>query len=175
MIKNKIKVAARAPCGDWGVLVPGRKTREWDMDTLTPEERSEIMSRVKGKDTRPEMVVRRLIHGMGFRYQLHRADLPGKPDIVFPGRRKVIFVHGCFWHRHKNCKLARLPKSRVSFWEKKLEANRVRDTASQKTLNEMGWRTMIIWECEISDAVVLAERLRRFLVDDQEEAEREKH
>ena len=99
------------------------------MDTLSKAQRSERMSRVRGKDTKPELLVRRLVHGMGYRYRLHRRDLPGTPDLVFPGRRKVIFVHGCFWHRHPDpaCKLARLPKSRTDFWLPKLEGNRARD------------------------------------------------
>ena len=120
-------------------------------DTLTPAERSERMSRVKGRDTGPEWAVRRLVHGLGYRYRLHRKDLPGCPDLVFPSRRKVIFVHGCFWHRHPDpaCKFARLPKSRLEFWVPKLERNRARDLHSQALLIDMGWRIMIVWECEV--------------------------
>lgn len=137
------------------------------MDTLTPQERSERMSRVRGTDTEPEMVIRRLIHGMGYRYRLHVAKLPGKPDIVFPARGKIIFVHGCFWHRHPSakCKLARMPKSRLEFWEPKLEQNRLRDVAAQKRLKRDGWKILVIWECEIKTAK-LADRIGRFLEAD---------
>ena len=133
------------------------------MDTLTSEERSERMSRVRGKDTKPEMLVRRLVHGLGYRYRLHRRDLPGNPDMVFPSRCKAIFVHGCFWHRHPNCKLARIPKSRRDFWVPKLEGNRKRDLANEKRLREMGWEPMVIWECETKDAESLANRITLFL------------
>ncbi|WPZ37076.1 DNA mismatch endonuclease Vsr [Thalassobaculum sp. OXR-137] len=121
------------------------------------------MSRVRAKDTKPEMLVRRLVHALGYRFRLHRKDLPGAPDLVFPGRRKVIFVHGCFWHRHEDCRLARLPKSRREFWVEKLEGNRLRDRANQLRLVEMGWRSLVIWECETRDSNVLRERVRHFL------------
>ena len=121
------------------------------------------MSRVRAKDTKPEMVVRRLAHRMGYRYRLHGARLPGRPDLVFPGRKKVVFVHGCFWHRHEGCKLARLPKSRLDFWVPKLEANRLRDVANQARLREAGWSVLVIWECELKDQEGLARRLRDFL------------
>lgn len=135
------------------------------VDTLTPAERSERMSRIKGRDTGPELSVRRIVHGMGYRYRLHRKDLPGKPDLVFPGRRKVIFVHGCFWHRHSDpaCKLARLPKSRLEFWETKLEANRERDGRNLTKLRSIGWEPMTVWECEIKDARKVAGRIKKFL------------
>lgn len=122
------------------------------MDTLTPEARSERMSRVRGKDTGPELVVRRLLHAMGYRYRLHCRDLPGRPDLCFPSRRKVIFVHGCFWHRHDEnlCNLTRLPKSRLDFWRPKLEANRLRDTDRQAALRDLGWSILVVWECELS-------------------------
>lgn len=135
------------------------------MDTLTPEQRSERMSRVRGKDTKPELVVRRLVHGLGYRFRLHRRDLPGSPDLVFPGRRKVIWVHGCFWHQHPdpNCKLARMPKSRLEFWEAKLSANRERDAVKMAELTALGWDALVVWECEIKDKGVLAARLKEFL------------
>jgi DNA mismatch endonuclease, patch repair protein len=135
------------------------------MDTLDPKQRSERMSRVRGKDTAPEMIIRRLVHGMGYRYRLHRRDLPGCPDLVFTTRRKAIFVHGCFWHRHPDsgCKLARLPKSRLEFWIPKLEANRARDAASQYRIRAMGWGFLVIWECQLADRALLEERVRRFL------------
>lgn len=135
------------------------------MDTLTVEQRSERMGRVRGKDTKPELLVRRLIHGMGYRYRLHRRDLPGNPDLVFPGRRKALFVHGCFWHRHpdQNCKLARLPKSKHDYWIPKLEGNRRRDIDNQESLRAMGWDVMIVWECHLRDAEALKARVREFL------------
>lgn len=135
------------------------------MDTLTPEQRSERMSRVRGKDTKPELVVRRLVHVLGYRFRLHRRDLPGSPDLVFPGRRKVIWVHGCFWHQHPdpNCKLARMPKSRLEFWEAKLSANRERDAVKMAELTALGWDALVVWECEIKDKGVLAARLKEFL------------
>ena len=136
-------------------------------DTLSRSERSERMARVRSADTGPEMRLRRLVHGMGFRYRLHRKDLPGKPDLVFPSRRAVIFMHGCFWHRHKGCKLARLPKSRVAFWEAKLEGNRRRDLRNQERLRELGWRVLVVWECELSDLDATAEKVREFLNSDQ--------
>ncbi|GAA0832753.1 very short patch repair endonuclease [Cupriavidus pauculus] len=133
------------------------------MDSLTTRERSERMGRIKAKDTKPEMLVRRLVHGMGFRYRLHDARLPGRPDLVFPGRRKAIFVHGCFWHRHENCKLARLPKSRLEFWVPKLQANWERDQRDARELGLLGWKVLIVWECELKDRMALAYRIREFL------------
>jgi DNA mismatch endonuclease (patch repair protein) len=135
------------------------------MDTLTPEQRSVRMSRVRGQDTKPEMAVRRALHALGFRFRLHDKRLPGRPDLVFPGRGKVVFVHGCFWHRHEGCTLARLPKSRLEFWIPKLEANRARDAAKLAALSEAGWRATVIWECELKDMKRAAERLARFLTD----------
>lgn len=134
-------------------------------DTLTPAERSKRMSRIRGKNTRPEMRVRRLIHRMGYRYRLHRRDLPGKPDLVFITRRKVIFVHGCFWHRHPDptCKLARLPKSRNDFWLPKLEGNRARDIRNQEELQARGWDVLVIWECELHDEEALSNKIQAFL------------
>ena len=135
------------------------------MDTLTREERSERMSRVRGKNTTPELTVRRLVHGMGYRFRLHRRDLPGTPDLAFPVRRKVIFVHGCFWHRHPDpdCKLARMPKSRQEFWLPKLEANRARDIRNEAALSAAGWGVMKVWECELRDAASLRNKIRTFL------------
>ena len=134
-------------------------------DTLSPEARSERMSRVRGKDTKPEMAVRRLVHAMGYRYRLHRRDLPGIPDLVFRRLKKVIFVHGCFWHRHPDtkCKLARMPKSRLDFWRPKLEGNRRRDEASQAELKKLGWRVLVVWECEIGHKEQLENKIRKFL------------
>ena len=133
------------------------------MDTLTPRERSARMALVRGKDTKPELLVRRLVHGLGYRYRLHRRDLPGTPDLVFPGRGKVIMVHGCFWHRHEGCALARLPKSRGDFWLPKLTTNAERDASNTRALRRLGWGVMTIWECQLRDTAALASRIRRFL------------
>lgn len=133
------------------------------MDNLSASERSGIMARVHSRDTRPEMFVRRLVFSLGYRYRLHAKDLPGRPDLVFRGRRKVIFVHGCFWHRHSKCALARLPKSRQEFWIPKLEGNRERDEKNIADLRRNGWRAMTIWECELTRADRLEKRIRRFL------------
>lgn len=133
-------------------------------DTLTKAQRSERMSRIRGRDTRPELLVRRLVFSLGYRYRLHGPRLPGKPDLVFPSRRKVIFVHGCFWHRHGNpdCKLVRLPKSRLDFWLPKLEANATRDANVHEQLTADGWEVFVIWECQIKDSF-LSDRIRAFL------------
>jgi len=133
------------------------------MDTITKEERSEIMGRVHSKDTRPEMLVRRLVHSLGYRYRLHRKDLPGKPDMAFPGRKKVIFVHGCFWHRHEGCALARMPKSRVTFWETKLEGNKTRDQRTVQLLRDAGWEVLTVWECQLRDTATLQATIVTFL------------
>lgn len=133
------------------------------MDTLSPLERSERMARVRSKDTKPEMRVRRLLHALGYRYRLHDRKLPGHPDLVFKGRRKVIFVHGCFWHRHDGCGLARLPKSRLDFWLPKLEGNRLRDARKLEELDQLGWTSLVIWECELKDMSLLEKRLKTFL------------
>lgn len=113
-----------------------------------PLTRSEVMARVHAKNTGPEMRVRRALHRIGVRFRLNRSDLPGKPDIVLPSRRCVIFVHGCFWHRHHGCQATRTPKSRIEFWEKKFLENMERDLRVQKALNEAGWLVLVIWECE---------------------------
>lgn len=121
------------------------------MDTLSKAERSELMSRVRAKDSVPELALRRLVHGMGFRYRLHGRDLPGNPDLVFPARNAVIFMHGCFWHRHANCRRARMPKTRIAFWTEKLEGNRRRDRRNHRKLRVMGWRVLVVWECQLND------------------------
>jgi len=136
-----------------------------EVDTLTQQQRSERMGRVRGVDTKPEIAVRRLVHAMGYRYRLHSRQLPGRPDLVFAGRRKVIFVHGCFWHRHPDphCKLARLPKSRLGFWQTKLEGNRERDLRNEEELRELGWEALAIWECQLGDLEQLKDKIRGFL------------
>lgn len=135
------------------------------MDTLTPEERSHRMSLVRDRDTKPEMRVRRLVHRLGYRYRLRRRDLPGKPDLVFGPRRKVIFVHGCFWHRHPDpdCPFARVPKSKLDFWLPKLEGNRARDARNNEKLSQMGWDVLEVWECQTKDMIELEKRIREFL------------
>lgn len=137
-------------------------------DTLSPSERSERMSRIKGRDTKPEMLVRRMLHAMGYRYRLHAKDLPGRPDVVFRSRKKAVFIHGCFWHRHPGCKMTRMPKSRLNFWRSKLEGNRKRDIRNQKALSLMGWKVLVVWECETRDTAELARRLRVFMGSDGE-------
>lgn len=129
------------------------------MDRLSKERRSWNMSRIRGKDTTPELIVRSLLHKMGHRFRLHRQDMPGKPDIVLPKYRTVIFVHGCFWHRHRGCKYAYTPKSRVDFWLAKLDGNVSRDKYHQNLLQNMGWRVQVVWECETRDIDGLTHRL----------------
>ena len=133
------------------------------MDNLSLPERSEIMARVRSKNSRPELVVRKLVFSLGYRYRLHAKDLPGHPDLVFRKRRKVIFVHGCFWHRHAACALARLPKSRLDFWEPKLEGNKQRDQRNRRALNSEGWKVLTIWECQLKKTERLESTVRRFL------------
>ena len=137
------------------------------VDSLSQEERSEIMARVRSKNTRPELAVRKLVFALGYRYRLHAKALPGCPDLVFRPRRKAIFVHGCFWHRHANCALARMPKSRIDFWTAKLEGNRRRDTRNKRELGRQGWKVLTIWECQLRGAASLEERIRRFLDEER--------
>jgi DNA mismatch endonuclease (patch repair protein) len=133
------------------------------MDRLTPERRSWLMSRVRSKNTSTELVVRRLIFGMGYRYRLHDKRLDGRPDIVFRSRRKAIFVNGCFWHGHSGCKKGRLPKSNVDEWTTKIRKNRLRDRRSIKALRSTGWSVLSIWQCEIKNLELLAKRLYEFI------------
>lgn len=121
------------------------------------------MSRVKGRDTKPEKIVRSLLHAMGHRFRLHRRDLPGKPDVVLPKHRKVVFVHGCFWHGHAGCSRAARPTSNVEFWNKKIESNMRRDRAVQKELVMLGWQPLIVWQCEMRDLPTLTNKLEQFL------------
>jgi DNA mismatch endonuclease (patch repair protein) len=134
------------------------------MDTLSPEMRSAQMAKIRSKDTSPELAVRRMVHRMGFRYRLHVGSLPGKPDLVFPAKRKAIFVHGCFWHRHGAiCPLSRMPKSRIEFWQAKLAQNKKRDEKTRRKLRAAGWRTMVVWECQLKHPETLEKRLLKFL------------
>ena len=118
-------------------------------DTMTPEQRSRCMSAVKGKDTKPEMIVRKYLFSKGLRFRLHVRSLPGNPDIVLPKYKTVVFINGCFWHGHEGCKYYRLPKSNVEFWESKITNNKNRDVLNEIKLKELGWRVIRIWECEI--------------------------
>ena len=133
------------------------------MDTLAPAERSTRMALVRSKNTKPELVVRRLAHGLGYRYRLHVRELPGAPDMVFPSRAKVLFVHGRFWHRHAGCPMARLPKSQLDFWLPKLQGKAQRDLRNIRKLRRLGWGVMVVWECQLRDPKRLAGRLRAFL------------
>jgi DNA mismatch endonuclease (patch repair protein) len=132
-------------------------------DVYGPEKRSAVMRRVKGKDTAPELAVRRLVWRLGGRYRLHRADLPGKPDLALPGRKLAIFVHGCFWHGHDCARGARTPKANRDYWLGKIGRNRARDAISQAALQARGWRVETVWECELKDAAALEARLARLL------------
>ncbi len=127
--------------------------------------RSEIMRAVKSKNTAPELVVRRIIYSLGYRFRLHRRDLPGKPDLVFAGRKKAIFVHGCFWHGHDCPRGAREPKTNTEYWHSKIARNRERDMKNETRLAALGWRTHVVWECELKDRGELANRLKSFLED----------
>ncbi|HTA22652.1 MAG TPA: DNA mismatch endonuclease Vsr [Terriglobales bacterium] len=135
------------------------------MDTISPERRSENMRRIRGKDTEPELIVRRALFAMGYRYRLHGAKLPGKPDLVFAKQRKVIFVHGCFWHNHTRpgCKIARLPKSNPDYWLDKLNKNVARDVLRRAELKKAGWKTLVIWECQTRSIAAQMRRINRFL------------
>ena len=130
-------------------------------DVLTNEQRRYCMSRIRGKDTKPEIIVRKMVHSMGYRFRLHQRKLPGTPDMVLPRHHKVIFVHGCFWHAHANCRLARQPGSNKDYWSAKLSENVDRDLRKAEELRRSGWRVVIIWQCETSDPVMLEDRLCR--------------
>lgn len=132
-------------------------------DVHSTEQRRFNMSRIKGKDTKPEMKVRRLVHGLGYRYRLHSKDLLGKPDLVFPGRHKVIFVHGCYWHMH-SCRYGKVvPKTNTEFWQNKRQSNVTRDERNMAALTEAGWKILVLWECELKDEDSLLEKLKQFL------------
>jgi len=132
-------------------------------DVFPPEKRSAVMRRVKGRDTAPELAVRKALTALGARYRLHRKDLPGNPDIVLPGRRLALFVHGCFWHGHDCARGARVPKQNREYWLAKVARNRARDAASRDKLTGLGWRVETIWECELKDAAALSQRLAKLL------------
>lgn len=133
------------------------------MDRISPEQRSRQMSKVRQANTQPELVVRRTTFALGYRYRLHVRQLPGSPDLVFPSRRKVIFVHGCFWHGHEGCHLATVPKTRTEFWQNKFSENRQRDQRVEAELCELGWVVLTVWQCETKDLPSLRKRIQRFL------------
>jgi len=132
-------------------------------DVVTPEQRSRNMSKIKGKNTKPEMTVRSMCHELGLRYRLHRKDLPGTPDLVFPKHRLCLFVHGCFWHRHPGCKYAYTPKSRLDFWLPKLAKNVERDMKAKRALEVSGWRVSIIWECQTKNRDTLRAEIQKMI------------
>lgn len=138
-------------------------------DNISPSERSEIMSRVPSKGSRPELFVRRIVWELGYHYRLNAKDIPGKPDIYFKGRKRAIFINGCFWHRHEGCSLTRTPKTRVEFWSEKFRQNVARDVTNYKKLEEMGWKYLVIWECEIKqkNTQMLKEKIRLFMSDEE--------
>ncbi len=133
------------------------------VDSLPPDRRSENMRRIRSQDTAPELIVRRMVHAMGYRYRLHVRDLPGKPDLVFPRLRKVVEIYGCFWHGHTACREGRVPATRPEYWAPKLKANRLRDRANRRRLRALGWSILVIWECQTRNRAPLEKRLSRFL------------
>jgi DNA mismatch endonuclease (patch repair protein) len=133
------------------------------MDTISSRRRSENMRRIRGCDTKPELVVRSLLHRLGYRFRLQVRDLPGRPDIVLPRFKKAIFVHGCFWHQHRNCADGRLPKSRKAYWVPKMRRNKERDQANRKNLRKLGWRILVVWDCQTGDVKALAKKVGEFL------------
>ena len=130
------------------------------MDTVSKQKRSEIMSKIRSKNTKPELVVRSMLHRMGYRFRLHRRDLPGTPDIVLPKHRTVVDVRGCFWHRHRGCKTATTPASNTTFWKRKFARNVERDRSNEVKLYQLGWKPIVVWECELKEPKRLARRLK---------------
>lgn len=150
-------------CHD-GLIVSLTATVPFAMaDVLTPDQRRRCMSAIRGKNTKPELVVRRLVHRMGYRFRLHRKDLPGKPDILLPRHRKIIFVHGCFWHQHPRCRFATRPSTRKKFWAAKLDGNVERDRRNRSALERLGWKVFVVWECQCRSLDTLERRIVRFL------------
>ena len=137
------------------------------MDHFSATKRSEIMSRVKGTDTSVEILVRQLLHSLGYRFKLHARDLPGKPDIVLPKHRSVVFVHGCFWHGHKACRRAGIPKTNREFWTRKIEGNIDRDKRCVRELRELGWKVLVVWQCQTKDLTKLERRITTFFGKDR--------
>jgi DNA mismatch endonuclease, patch repair protein len=137
------------------------------MDVFTKEKRSQIMARVRGKNTKPELMVRSVLHGMGYRFRLHRKDLPGNPDIVLPKHKKVIFVHGCFWHGHSTCLRSKRPTTNQTFWDNKLDGNIKRDRRFRRELRRLDWEVLTVWECETKNSEKLLRKLERFLLGEK--------
>ena len=133
------------------------------MDTISPERRSRNMSRIRGRDTRPELLVRKTAHALGYRYRLHDRSLPGSPDLVFPRRKIALLVHGCFWHRHENCRYCYTPKSNIEFWQRKFDNNIARDRRVWKELEALGWKPAVIWQCETVEPDSLGGKLKVIL------------
>ena len=147
---------------------PPKRSVPWDD---VPEARRAVMRAIKGKGTKPEMVVRRMLHAMGYRFRLHRRDLPGTPDLAFPSRKSAIQVHGCFWHQHRGCRRSHVPVTRAVYWEPKLARNVERDGLNQQRLEELGWRLLTVWECELRDMEAVAWRVQDFLGPPGKQAE----
>ena len=141
-------------------------------DIVDPMQRSEMMARIRNRDTTPELTVRRIAHRMGLRFRLHRTDLPGRPDLVFPKHRLAVFVHGCFWHRHEGCRHASTPKSRITFWTEKFAANVERDARQEAALRALGWRVLVIWQCETRDEAAVERKLAELVRCDRATSER---
>jgi DNA mismatch endonuclease, patch repair protein len=132
-------------------------------DNLTAQQRRLNMSRVKGRDTKPELLVRSIVHGLGYRFRLHGKGLPGRPDLVLPRHGKVIFVHGCFWHGHAGCRRAARPSTNREFWDRKIDGNVARDAANVRALRRAGWKVLVVWQCATKDRARLEKRLGKFL------------
>lgn len=143
------------------MIKKGKRRRS--IDPLTPQERSKRMRLIRNKNTKPELAVRRLAWSMGYRYRLHSNKQPGNPDLIFSARKKAIFVHGCFWHQHKNCRQYVMPKSRLEFWVPKLESNVIRDRKSLRKLRSAGWKALVVWECQLKNKVKVSARIQAFL------------
>jgi len=133
------------------------------MDRISSTDRSTLMARIRKKNTKPELAVRRLAHRLGYRFRLHQGDLPGTPDLVFRSRRKVVFVHGCFWHQHRGCGLARMPKTRLNYWKPKFARNKAHDHAVRARLRRKGWSSIVVWECQANNVALITNMLSRFL------------
>lgn len=133
------------------------------MDRISPKQRSSLMARIRATNTGPELTVRRIVFAMGFRYRLHRRDLPGRPDIVFPSRKKVVFVHGCFWHGHRGCSRTSIPKTRTEYWGPKIARNKNRDKQHLRELARAGWHALVLWECELANTSAVERKLLGFL------------
>jgi len=133
------------------------------MDRVSKEKRSEIMGKVNSKNTGPELIVRKILHRLKYRFRLHKKNLPGNPDIVLPKHKKIIFVHGCFWHGHENCSKGRLPKTNQQYWQDKIISNRKRDLKAIEELNKLGWKVLVVWSCQIKNQEQLENHITQFL------------